>query len=284
MYFILNKGIKFTPETNELSLIPDGKNGILISNAASRLLVEMVRNANEVVSRDVLLQKVWEDYGFKTSYNNLYMAVSEIRKTFEILGCNKTVIITIPKVGIKLVADIDIFDASETKLKPLFSEELSKVTPEVPSSNDTFSDPNIDNPTEDKFGSDIETITLSAKNKNYLYRWILPLLIMVLSMTIFYYQLNKKLGFSPLVQYDVFDYRSCRIYIINSSVGYNLTLLKEKALKNLNDNHVDCGSEKKSIYFQDNFIRSGKINEYTLGVCSRSPGKNKCETIKSLAG
>lgn len=284
MYFTLNKGIRFTPETNELSLIPDAKNSILISNAASRLLLELVRNANEILSRDDLLQKVWEDYGYKSSYNNLYMAVSEIRKTFEVLGYNKTIIVTVPKIGIKLVAQIDIFELSKGPANAASSVKVSEIAPVIFSTEETAPALNEEKKTEDNNNSDIDIITLTTPSKKYLFRWILPLLIMIFSLMILNYQYNKKFIYSPLVQYDVFDFQSCHIYIINSSVGYNVNLLKDKAIKSLTDNKVDCSSEGKSVYFQDNFIRSEKFNEYTIGVCSRTSEKNKCETIKSLAG
>lgn len=284
MYFILNKGIRFTPATNELSLIPDAKNSILISNAASRLLLELVRNANEISSRDDLLQKVWDDYGYKSSYNNLYMAVSEIRKTLERLGYNKAVIVTVPKIGIKLIAEIDVFELSKGTANTVSSVESPEVAPVIFSSEESHTVITKEKSSGIENKSSIENTTQITDEKNNFSRWLLPFLIVASSMAFFYHQHNKKLTFSPLVQYDVFDFHSCHIYIINSSVGYNINLLKDKALKSLADNHVDCSSEKKSVYFQDNFIRSEKFNEYTIGVCSRSSGKNKCETIKSLAG
>lgn len=284
MYFILNKGIRFTPATNELSLIPDAKNSILISNAASRLLLELVRNANEISSRDDLLQKVWDDYGYKSSYNNLYMAVSEIRKTLERLDYNKAVIVTVPKIGIKLVAEIDVFELSKGAANTASSVESPGVAPVIFSSEESHSIMNKEKSSEFENNLGAGIIKQRTDDKNNFFRWLLPLLIVVLSTTFFYHQYNKKLTFSPLVQYDIFDFHSCHVYIINSSVGYNINLLKDRAIKLLSDNHVDCSSEEKSVYFQDNFIRSEKFNEYTIGVCSRSSGKNKCETIKSLAG
>lgn len=106
MRYMLNNSVCFLPETRELSLVDDEQTAIVISNQACRLLLEMIKRNGENLSREHLLKSVWEDYGLKPSNNNLYMAISEIRKALTSLGLERTVIYTIPKIGFKLNCNI----------------------------------------------------------------------------------------------------------------------------------------------------------------------------------
>lgn len=101
MNYIIELDVFFSPEDKKLSLHNDPENSVVLSNQANRLLLEMVTSKNEVLDRDYLVKRVWEDYGFTSSYNSLNVAVSEIRKAFSSLGKEPQIISTIPKVGFK---------------------------------------------------------------------------------------------------------------------------------------------------------------------------------------
>lgn len=101
MNYIIELDVFFAPEDKTLSLSNDRNNSVSLSNQANRLLLEMVISKNEVLNREDLIKRVWEDYGFTSSNNSLYVAVSEIRKAFSSLGKNPQIITTIPKVGFR---------------------------------------------------------------------------------------------------------------------------------------------------------------------------------------
>lgn len=65
--------------------------------------------------RETLIKHVWEDYGFSPSSATLSNHISELRKAFEALGINKDILITVPRVGFKMEAEIH----PETKNKEL---------------------------------------------------------------------------------------------------------------------------------------------------------------------
>ncbi|MFD3232284.1 winged helix-turn-helix domain-containing protein [Rahnella aceris] len=284
MYFVLNKVIKFTPATNELCLALDVANCILISNAASRLLAELIKNANEISLRDEILQKVWEEYGYTSSHNSLYMAVSEIRKSFSALGYSKEMLITVPKVGIKLVANIDIFELAKSRDYTTTAVASFPVAESHASVSECQPD-NLTEPLNDQRQVLPDLLHEDVANEDKsCFRWFILCSILLVGLGLLFVQHHNKFKINKLDQYDFFQFQSCRVYIINTSVGYNINVLKEKAIKTINNNHIDCNGPSKSIYFQDNFVRSGMLSEHTLGVCSRSSGKNRCETIKSLAG
>lgn len=106
MKYIIELDVVFSPEEKTLSLNNDPNIYVPISNQANRLLLEMVRRKNEILNRNELIKRVWEDYGFTSSNNSLNVAVSEIRKAFSSLGKDPQIISTIPKVGLQFVADV----------------------------------------------------------------------------------------------------------------------------------------------------------------------------------
>jgi DNA-binding winged helix-turn-helix (wHTH) protein len=66
----------------------------------------MVTSKNEILNRNELIKRVWEDYGFTSSNNSLNVAVSEIRKAFSSLGKDPQIISTIPKIGLQFVGKV----------------------------------------------------------------------------------------------------------------------------------------------------------------------------------
>lgn len=119
MDYVINKTILFTTDIKQVSLLRDAECSIVLSNQAARLLEEMIRNNNKTLTREELLKKVWEDFGSTPSNNNLYMAVSEIRKAFRNSGLSEQIISTIPKVGFSFEAEIDLSQETIIKSNPL---------------------------------------------------------------------------------------------------------------------------------------------------------------------
>ncbi|TQI80275.1 DNA-binding winged helix-turn-helix (wHTH) protein [Serratia fonticola] len=100
--------ILFCPNTagfyhNELQDEP-----ISIPSPAARLLSFLIKNKGEIVEREVLLQKVWDDYGMQASNNNLNQCLSTLRRIIKSMGVEKSIIETIPKVGLRIAEDITI--------------------------------------------------------------------------------------------------------------------------------------------------------------------------------
>ncbi|MBY2476095.1 response regulator transcription factor [Clostridioides difficile] len=90
-------GLKFYPERLELELC--GK--VLIITKKEGILIEcLIKKYPKVVSRDYLLEKIWDDIEF-VEENTLNVNVSRIRKRFEELGIDNAVQ-TVRGLGYKL--------------------------------------------------------------------------------------------------------------------------------------------------------------------------------------
>lgn len=120
--YIINLSIAFSPEDNVLYLVNNEDSLIKISSPAGRLLQELIKNNGSTLTRKWLLKTVWEDYGFSGSNNNLNNYTSELRRAITSLDSTAEVIFTLPKVGLKLNAKIDIF--IDGKERSIVKEEI----------------------------------------------------------------------------------------------------------------------------------------------------------------
>ncbi|WP_446919370.1 winged helix-turn-helix domain-containing protein, partial [Klebsiella pneumoniae] len=105
----------FDPDSRLLKLRNKDQLTIELSKPATRLLIELIKNNKNEMTRETLIKHVWEDYGFSPSSATLSNHISELRKAFEALGINKDILITVPRVGFKMEAEIH----PETKNKEL---------------------------------------------------------------------------------------------------------------------------------------------------------------------
>ena len=90
-------GLKFYPERLELEL--NGEN-LIITKKEGILIECLIKRDPKVVSRDYLLEKIWDDIEF-VEENTLNVNVSRIRKRFEELGIDNAVQ-TVRGLGYKL--------------------------------------------------------------------------------------------------------------------------------------------------------------------------------------
>ncbi|MGO4744128.1 winged helix-turn-helix domain-containing protein [Serratia quinivorans] len=86
---------------------------VSISAAAARLFAFLLQNRGEIVERDILLKKVWDDYGMQSSNNNLNQCLSTLRRIIKTMGVDKNIIETIPKIGLRIADDVDIEEIVE---------------------------------------------------------------------------------------------------------------------------------------------------------------------------
>lgn len=103
MIFDINGYISYDEQAGTLEITNDLSNKISLPKAAARLLSLFVRNNNLLVTRDQLLNDVWEEYGLKASNNNLNNYISGLRKSLSLLG-EDDIIVTYPRQGFKFVA------------------------------------------------------------------------------------------------------------------------------------------------------------------------------------
>ncbi|MBP1036110.1 winged helix-turn-helix transcriptional regulator [Serratia fonticola] len=117
MKYTINLIIVFDPEHRTLALNNNNQTALELSKPSCRVLNEFIKNNGVNLSRDSLLKNAWEDYGFPASNAGLNNCISELRKSFVSLGIEKPIIITLPKIGFRMEADIHPTPKQKTDAK-----------------------------------------------------------------------------------------------------------------------------------------------------------------------
>ncbi|WP_265694682.1 winged helix-turn-helix domain-containing protein, partial [Providencia rustigianii] len=175
-------------------------NAIKLTTTLNRLLLVLVQNNGEVLDRETLLTRVWDEHNQVASDNNLNSSISVLRRHLSSFFDDE-VITTIPKVGIKLNA----------QLQSLSSE----------SNHDTQQEEPIDIlPSKLQKSSIIENVsaekTLSTKKKSYILnnRYIELSLVIIIVFCLLY--LFKNYFFATRTEYpEVGRIDQCSIRYIN---------------------------------------------------------------------
>ncbi|WP_419235993.1 winged helix-turn-helix domain-containing protein [Serratia fonticola] len=133
MKYTINLIVVFDPEHRTLALNNNNQTAIELSKPSCRVLNEFIKNSGDNLSRDSLLKNAWEDYGFPPSNASLNNCISVLRKSFVSLGIEKPIIITLPRVGFKMEADIhptpkQEVDAKIKKVEPMAAKPEKVVT------------------------------------------------------------------------------------------------------------------------------------------------------------
>ncbi|MEL5367330.1 helix-turn-helix domain-containing protein, partial [Serratia nevei] len=76
---------------------------IILTATLNRLLALFVKNNNLVLSREHVLEKVWEEHGQVASDNNLNNSMSVLRKILATLG-EEDILVTLPRQGFSFTA------------------------------------------------------------------------------------------------------------------------------------------------------------------------------------
>lgn len=106
MIYIIDDQVSYNSDDCTLSHIPT-QESLSLSISSGRLFEQLLNSGGEILARDTLLTEVWDKYGLRGSNSNLNQYLSIVRRALAAYGC-ENLIITIPKIGIRLNTDIKI--------------------------------------------------------------------------------------------------------------------------------------------------------------------------------
>ncbi|MBF7979018.1 MULTISPECIES: winged helix-turn-helix domain-containing protein [Rahnella] len=112
MKYLIDNKIEFNSDDGSL-FYPASKDIIKLTLPASRLLEEFLLSDGRDLTRDYLLETVWDRHGLQASGNNLNQYVSILRRNLAMLDCHE-LIVTLPKVGFRLNTRISVMPVAET--------------------------------------------------------------------------------------------------------------------------------------------------------------------------
>ncbi len=127
MIYVFDHKIIFDSEESTLKKINDHEQvEIKLSAPAKRLLLTFILDNGQVLSKDFLLKKVWEEHNFAPTEANLNNNLSILRKSFAKLDSTKSYINTVPKMGFRLNAIINDDEGVDEKTPPATKKRTFK--------------------------------------------------------------------------------------------------------------------------------------------------------------
>lgn len=106
MKYLIDRLVVFNTDDGTLHL-PSSEDVIRLALPAARLLETFLSSEGRELTREYLLETVWDKHGLHASGNNLNQYVSILRRNLSLLGCHE-LIITLPKLGFRLNVAISI--------------------------------------------------------------------------------------------------------------------------------------------------------------------------------
>lgn len=250
MKYLINQHVTYDSYQG-LLYTSDVDDAIKLTTTLNRLLLVLVQNNGEVLDRETILRRVWEEHNQVASDNNLNSSISVLRRHLSSFF-NEEIISTIPKVGVKFSANLTT---------EIIEEQVDEITlgTSPPSSLSVTPSFTIDKGTEIK--------TENPVKKSYILnnRYLEIALIVVIVFCLLY--LFKSYFFSNRTEYpEVGQIDQCTIRYINSyhkadTSTISFSVLKER-LKNLN---IDCKKPATVFYYNVGIItRDKKFNDNYL--------------------
>lgn len=113
MKYLLADSLVYDDEDGTLTLQnDDAAESQTLTHTAQIILNLLIIHHGMVVERETFLQEVWDNRGLHGSSNSLNQYISILRKMFAALVPDNLFIVTVPKVGFMLSADITVVPLS----------------------------------------------------------------------------------------------------------------------------------------------------------------------------
>ena len=235
-----------------------------LSNPATRLLNELIKNNKIELTRETLIKHVWEDYGFSPSSATLSNHISELRKAFEALGISKNILITVPRIGFKMEAEIH--------------PEIT--TPKEPAAAENIE--HIPYPREPVPKGKIEPLLIDTESEKTPRRMKKPVIFISLALV----AIAAATTFVTLTKDDeptlVGVQDKCNIYFLDDNK--QSTELFDKVRKMLASEKIDCSQIERDIFYTEARPANELLKVNFMAACTKIENMNykNCNNYKSV--
>lgn len=231
MIYIIDGSIAYNSDDCTLSHIPT-QESLSLSISSGRLFECLLKSEGEILARDTLLTEVWDKYGLRGSNSNLNQYLSILRRALAAYGC-ENLIVTIPKVGIRLNAEITIEQIADTPAPVPETTPVDEVMPEVL--------PPTPEPAE-------KARTHSSRLNPWLFSLIIAAILLV-GMGVYHLLLS-----SPDPEITPVSIKltgGCDVVLLQGLDAADRPALDQQILQMLRENHQPCDTARR-IYFDNN--------------------------------
>ena len=163
--YLIGGVIVFDDDLYEMSRIDAPEEVVQLGAASSRCLQVLLEAKGQIVTKNDLLYKGWEQYKSIVTGNSINQAIAQIRKGLALLRIDPLGIITVPRIGYKISDDLAVEKFDGRKL-PV---EIPLDAPAAPSSEEGRE-------SEPQQAEAAATLLSDSTSKTSVKAWILPLL------------------------------------------------------------------------------------------------------------
>jgi DNA-binding winged helix-turn-helix (wHTH) protein len=259
MRHLIEHTMMYDANTGVIKKLEEEESYIQLSNQSSRLLYELLKSDEQILTRDDLIKRVWEDYGFSGSTISLNVAVSELRKAFKNLGHDPMLIQTVRRKGLCFMASVKPLPED----RPPKDEQIS-----VPKKNLTA----------DKINHGKTRILLTS---------LILLNILVVTISWMSYSQHFDSTDPPV---DITEllilgaYKKCSLYWVGPRDFDTVPSLKMLTEKEIKKQKIDCSNAETDVFYS--FFNKMQINNSFISACYKStPSHYKnCQTYRQFSG
>ena len=130
--YTINGIITFIPQRGALILIADETKTVSLNMPASRCLLLLIQQDGKTVARETFFEEVWIKHGSQVTSNGFYQNISLLRRAFKELGMEGDIIITQPRVGVRLDATISVMEAEPCEMEQALAAEKPRMPVDGP--------------------------------------------------------------------------------------------------------------------------------------------------------
>jgi len=279
MLYIFNENIVYDDVQCSLTNCKS-YDSILLPATASRLLSLFIRYQGSTLTRDEILNCVWDEYGYKASNNTLTQYVSLIRKNFQLLGETADIIITIPRTGFVMNKDVEV------KMSESGAEKQDLMFSVTHSSSDDFLPEKVEKEMslsdKDSGTEKDSTNTITKKSKRLVWFHGLNALSLIMFLLIFYciQFKNNEMKVSKVYQVGTID--SCPVYMFFRS-AHELLPVRLTLTEKIARETIPCLTGSFYISQQEDSLIFGEAGRLFISRCSYQAGnKQKISSCKSV--
>ncbi|MDR9889168.1 winged helix-turn-helix domain-containing protein [Pseudenterobacter timonensis] len=279
MLYIFNENIVYDDAQCSLTNCKS-YDSILLPATASRLLSLFIRYQGSTLTREEILNCVWDEYGYKASNNTLTQYVSLIRKNFQLLGETADIIITIPRTGFVMNKEVAVKmiesgaekqDILLSDTRPFNDDFLPEKVEQVMSVSDT--DPGAE---EDS------TSAITKKSKRLVWFHGLNALSLFMFFLICYHIQLKTNEMKVSKVYQVGTIDTCPVYMFFRS-AHELLPVRLTLTEKIAREKIPCLTGSFYISQQEDSLIFDEAGRLFISRCSYQAGnKKKISSCKSV--
>lgn len=242
MLFIIEGRVCFRSDDGAFWEQNDEKNKVILSPIVTRLLQLLILEKGRVITREEIMNFVWESHGLEPSNNSLNQYISQLRKLMAHFRLPDDCIRTVPREGFILIKELEInvVNASTPVTQPSLIDQTHDL---IPKSN-----------------------KLNVRLLNI----CLVLMLISTPYTVIYVTNIMHKQRMSVTPEKIGQVGSCAVYSILMGRNYNLDETLSSAQDHIEQNKISCNDKSVVYFFSTGGVLKKQSGRVFLSLCQKN--------------